>query len=159
MSMDCFIVMATSEMLIKPLCDDDAEHIFKRVYYGPFQILRFSFWTDSLTGVWVGDQKVLHLELGINWMRSIFLSTPKKSTFKVTLLHCQHTTFGIGHQRQPSLRECRCTQSLNNYFHLIAFYCICNCKSFGLSLSLSLEFTSYFHLLSILCISILIRKS
>ena len=50
----------------KVLCDDDAEHIFKRVYYGRFHMLRFSFWTNGLTGVWVGDQKVLHLELGID---------------------------------------------------------------------------------------------
>ena len=29
MSLDCFIVMSTFEMLIELLCDDDAEHIFK----------------------------------------------------------------------------------------------------------------------------------
>ena len=74
MSLDYFIVMLTLEMLVKPLCDDDIEHIFKRVYHGRSQILRFSFWIDGLTGVWVGDQKVSHLELGINWMRSIFSS-------------------------------------------------------------------------------------
>ena len=74
MSLDCFIVMSTLEMLKKPLCDDDAQHVFKRVYYGCSHILRFSFWADGLIGVWVGDQKVSHLELGINWMRSIFSS-------------------------------------------------------------------------------------
>ena len=51
MSLDCFIAISTLEMLIKPLCDDDAEHNFKRVYYGHSQILKFSFWIDGLTGV------------------------------------------------------------------------------------------------------------
>lgn len=129
-------------MLIKPLSNDDAEHIFKRVYYGRFHMLRFSFWTNGLTGVWVGDQKVLHLELGIDQMRPIFCPTSKK----LPSLYYQHTTIGIGHQRQPSLPGCRCTYSLNNYFHLISFYCICNCKSFGLTISLC----SYFRVCKLL---------
>ena len=51
MSLECFIVMSTLEMLIKPLCDDDAEQMFKRVYYECSQILQFSLWIDGLTGV------------------------------------------------------------------------------------------------------------
>lgn len=58
MSMDCCVVMSTLKMLIKPLCDDDADHILERVCYEHYEILRFSFWINGLTGVWVGDQMV-----------------------------------------------------------------------------------------------------
>lgn len=71
MFVDCFIVMSKLKMLMKSLFDD-AKHIFRRVYYGRPQILRFLFCIDGVIGVWVGDQKVSHLNLGINWMRSIF---------------------------------------------------------------------------------------